>query len=102
MVAEKYSITFDNYERNVRHDSQWNLDESMSDWVVSSVPADGLAPLGARPSAAIGITKYASRIYTLPALVRLEILQIIFPSVTHRYKNTKYPNITIWEHFSFW
>ena len=33
------------------HDSQKNMVKDMSYFVVSTVPADGLAPSGARPSA---------------------------------------------------
>ena len=36
--------------------------------VVSIVPADGLAPLGARPSAGTVMTSFMSHIYVGPAL----------------------------------
>ena len=38
--------------------------------VIITVTADGLAPLGARPSAGKVMTKFGSRIYTRPALER--------------------------------
>ena len=37
----------------------------MSNRVFSTVPAEGLAPLGARPSAGIVMTKYGSLIYAV-------------------------------------
>ena len=43
-----------------------NLDENMSNFVII-VPADGLAPLGARASAGTMMTKSGSHIYTWPA-----------------------------------
>ena len=45
-------------------DSQRNFDGNMSEFVVSTVPADGLAPLGARPSAGTVMTNIRSYIYT--------------------------------------
>ena len=38
------------------------MEENMSNFVASAVPADGLAPLGARTSAGIVMTKFESRI----------------------------------------
>ena len=35
--------------------------------LVRTVPADGLAPLGARPSAGTVLTKFGYRVYTEPA-----------------------------------
>ena len=40
-----------------------NYTKNVSDFVVSRVPADGLAPLGARASAGTIIIKFGSRIY---------------------------------------
>ena len=37
--------------------------ENMSYFIVSTVPADGLAPLGARPSAGTVMTKLKSGVY---------------------------------------
>ena len=49
-------------------DSQFKLEENISNWVVSTVPVDGLAPLGARPSAGTVLTKYGSNTHMVPAL----------------------------------
>ena len=38
---------------------------------VSTVPADGLAPVGARPSAGSVMTTFRAQIYTGPALEEL-------------------------------
>ena len=42
-------------------DCKCNFDGNISKFVVSAVPADGLAPLGARPSAGTVMSKYGSR-----------------------------------------
>ena len=39
------------------------MEENMSNFVISTVPADGLAPLGARTSADTEMTKDKYRIY---------------------------------------
>ena len=41
-------------------ENQWNLKENMSNFPVSTVSADGLAPLGARTSSDIVMTKFGS------------------------------------------
>ena len=48
-----------------------NFEKAMSNFVVSIVFADGLAPLGARPSAAKMMTKFESQLYTGPVLKEL-------------------------------
>ena len=50
------------------HANQRNFQEILSNYVIMTVPADGLAPLGARPSADTVMTKFSSCIYTGPAL----------------------------------
>ena len=47
------------------------LNENMSNTVVNTVPADGLAPSGARASADIVETNFGSRTYTGQALDEL-------------------------------
>ena len=42
------------------HDIQQNLEKNMSNFVVSTVPADDLAPTGARASAGTVMTKFRS------------------------------------------
>ena len=46
-------------------DSHWNLEGDMSNLVVSTVPAEDLAPTGARASADTVMTKVRSRMYTI-------------------------------------
>ena len=43
--------------------SQGNFKEGFLNLVVSIMSADGLAPISARPSAGILVTKFVSRIY---------------------------------------
>ena len=45
----------------------------MCNFIVNTVPADGLAPLGARPSAGTVMTKSRSHTYTGPALKGLAL-----------------------------
>ena len=40
----------------------------MKNWEGDAVPADGLAPLGARPSAGTAMTKFGLYVYTRPIL----------------------------------
>ena len=49
-------------------DTQRNSEDIIS-VIVSTVPADGLAPVGARPSAGTGMTKFEFTIYIWPALI---------------------------------
>ena len=42
------------------HHNKWDLDENVSNFIAITVPADGLAPNGARPSAGTVITKFVS------------------------------------------
>ena len=43
---------------NVPFDDVIMTDEILSNFVMSTVPVDGLAPLGAKPSAGIAMTKF--------------------------------------------
>ena len=56
------------------HKSQRNFTENLFKFIVITVATDGLAPLGARPSAGTLITKYESCIYIGPALEGAYIL----------------------------
>ena len=49
-------------------DRHINLEEDISSFPVSTVPADGLAPSGARPSAGTMLVKFGSRTFTYTAL----------------------------------
>ena len=46
--------------------NQRNFEDNMSNFVITTVPADGLAPLDARSYAGTVMTKFWSRIYTEP------------------------------------
>ena len=73
------------------HDSQCNMEVNMSDFVVSTVPCDGVAPLGTRTSADIGITiKCVSRMYvgTIACQVRF------FNAVLSPYNTISFLQIT--------
>ena len=60
------------------HTSQYDTRErSLVLFLFSTVPADGLAPNGARPSAGEGMTKFESCLYTRLALKALKHLQLI-------------------------
>ena len=54
-------------------DSQRNLIENVCNFEVSNVPADGLAPLGARTSAGTLMSKFGSHIHLEPALEGLNV-----------------------------
>ena len=51
----------------MNNDNQKNMEENMPNFVVITVPADALAPAGARASAGIVMTKLGSHMYTVLA-----------------------------------
>ena len=55
----------------MNNDNQKNLEENMPNFVVITVPADALAPVGARASAGIVMTKLGSLMYKVLALKEL-------------------------------
>ena len=55
----------------------------MSNYVAITVPADGLAPLGARPSAGTVIINFDSHIYTGVALEGYKLIITFFQDLLH-------------------
>ena len=48
----------------INSDIHWTFKENMSNVIVISVPANGMALLGGRASACTGMTKFATALYT--------------------------------------
>ena len=63
MISQQYEFRY-GYGPNIQHAITRNFELIMSDFVVIPVPADGLAPLGARPSAGTVKTELGSYICT--------------------------------------